>query len=46
MILVTITDIIPPAVLMATVMDDGYLADSVYEEVQRLRDEYELRAQE
>ncbi len=38
-LLVVITDVMPPFVVMAVVQDDGYLADDLYEEIARLRAE-------
>jgi hypothetical protein len=34
---VMITDIMPPMVIMATVMDDGWFADEVYDQIAAAR---------
>lgn len=39
-IFVSLTDILPPKIIIAQVQDDGYFADEVYDEVDRLRRDY------
>lgn len=39
MILVAVTDLVPPFIALATVEDDGYLADELYNEIAHLRAE-------
>ncbi|CAB4193329.1 hypothetical protein UFOVP1246_80 [uncultured Caudovirales phage] len=39
-IIVTLTDILPPQIFTALVMDDGYFDDDLYDEIENARREY------
>lgn len=38
---ITVTDVMPPKVYMALIMDDGYFADEVYDQIDSDRREYQ-----
>ena len=41
---VTMTDVLPPAVMMATVEEDGYFSDGLYEQMDQIRKDFKRRS--